>query len=337
MELLKNIGGSAAGMGLGMIGQWAGGWINKGYNEEQAEKAEKRKRSLMEWQATYNSPEEQVKRLKSAGLNPAMIYGQSGATGTMSDVQAPQAQVSTNDSATGMGLQVMMANKQMEVMESQANLNNTNADLARANTSGAQLDNIFKGIQNRIAGATEGTVIETANQGLEEIKTNIENMKKQGNLTDANIDKINTEIDNITVDTLLKESNISLNEVNKEQMRAAIRNMREQIALGKMSIQQGYVNIENQLLIAQLSNKTNISISELNNKTAKEIRELANENNIEVTNIQGAYSLKSIGDEYFKQLFGKKNSADNWEEHTTTTRKKGTTTTTKYGRRAKGF
>ena len=46
----------------------------------------------------------QMKRLKAAGLNPAMIYGQSGATGTMSDVQAPQAQVSTNDIASGMVL-----------------------------------------------------------------------------------------------------------------------------------------------------------------------------------------------------------------------------------------
>ena len=121
MGLLKNIGGTAAGMGLGMIGQWAGGLINKGYNGEQAEKAEKRKRSLMEWQAEYNSPVEQMKRLKAAGLNPAMIYGQSGATGTMSDVQAPQAQVSTNDSASGMGLQLMMAEKQMELIDSQIN------------------------------------------------------------------------------------------------------------------------------------------------------------------------------------------------------------------------
>ena len=79
MGLLNNIGGTAAGMGRGMIGQWAGGKINQGFNEEQAEKAEKRKRSLMEWQAKYNSPEEQVKRLKAAGLSPAMIYGQNGA------------------------------------------------------------------------------------------------------------------------------------------------------------------------------------------------------------------------------------------------------------------
>ena len=66
---------------------------------------------------------------------------------------------------------------------------------------------------------------------------------------------------------------------------------RQEIVLGHVAIldgipatfdkdQQGYVNIENQLLIAQLSNKTNISISELNNKTAKEIRELAHENNM---------------------------------------------------------
>ena len=62
MGLLKNVGGAAAGVGLGLVGQWAGGLINRDYNEEQAEKAEKRKRSLMERQAKYNSPEEQMKR-----------------------------------------------------------------------------------------------------------------------------------------------------------------------------------------------------------------------------------------------------------------------------------
>lgn len=135
MGLLGKVGNNATGIGLGLIGQWASGSINKNFNEEQAEKAEKRKRSLMEWQAKYNSPEEQMKRLKAAGLNPAMIYGQNGATGTMSDVQAPQANVSTNDGASGMGLQLMMAQKQMELIDSQINKNNADANKGKSETT----------------------------------------------------------------------------------------------------------------------------------------------------------------------------------------------------------
>ena len=180
MGLLKNIGGAAAGVGLGLVGQWTGGLINRDYNEEQAEKAEKRKRSLMEWQAKYNSPEEQMKRLKAAGLNPAMIYGQSGATGTMSDVQALQAQVSTNDGASGMGLQMMMAQKQMELIDSQINKNNVEANKTR----GVDTELVSVNIKNVMQDTNNKGVLQRLTS-LQADYQEVENMY-QKELTEAN-------------------------------------------------------------------------------------------------------------------------------------------------------
>ena len=211
MGLLSNVGSTAAGMGLGLIGQWAGGYINRSYNEEQAEKAEKRKRSLMEWQANYNSPEEQMKRLKAAGLNPAMIYGQNGATGTMSDVQAPQANVNTNDGASGMGIQLMMAQKQMELIDSQINKNNVEAN----KTQGVDTELVSANIKNVMQDTNNKVVL----QKLTSLQTDyqaIENMY-QKELTEANINEINAKVKYINQDTerLLLSNDITRSSKNE--------------------------------------------------------------------------------------------------------------------------
>lgn len=211
MGLLDNVGGNAAGMGMGLIGQWASGWINKDYNEEQAEKAEKRKRSLMEWQAKYNSPVEQMKRLKEAGLNPAMLYGQSGATGTMSDVQAPQANVSTNDGVSGMGIQLMMAQKQMQLIDSQINKNNVEAN----KTQGVDTELVSVNVKNVMQDTNNKGVLQRLTS-LQADYQEVENMY-QKELTEANIKEINAKVKYINQDTerLLLSNDITRSSKNE--------------------------------------------------------------------------------------------------------------------------
>lgn len=211
MGLLDNVGGNAAGMGMGLIGQWASGWINKDYNEEQAEIAEKRKRSLMEWQAKYNSPVEQMKRLKEAGLNPAMLYGQSGATGTMSDVQAPQANVSTNDGVSGMGIQLMMAQKQMQLIDSQINKNNVEAN----KTQGVDTELVSVNIKNVMQDTNNKGVLQRLTS-LQADYQEVENMY-QKELTEANIKEINAKVKYINQDTerLLLSNDITRSSKNE--------------------------------------------------------------------------------------------------------------------------
>ena len=111
----------------------------------------------------------------------------------MSDVQAPQAQVSTNDIASGMGLQVMMANKQMELIDSQINKNNVEAnktagadtDLTIINAKKVELENAYQVIQNDIEKATKDTVIETYSQALQKMEMETDAIILQNDIAEA--------------------------------------------------------------------------------------------------------------------------------------------------------
>ena len=73
------IAGSAGGIGMGLVS----GLFGLGANRKRAQESEKQRKwseSMWERQNAYNTPENQMKRLKQAGLNPALMYGQ-GTTG----------------------------------------------------------------------------------------------------------------------------------------------------------------------------------------------------------------------------------------------------------------
>ena len=149
--------------------------------------------------------------IKRAGLNPALIYGQSGATGTMSDVQAPQANVNTNNGASGMGLQMMMAQKQMELIDSQINKNNADANKTKGVDTelvGANIKNIMQDTSNKI-------VLQRLTS-LQADYQEIENMY-QNELTEANIKEIKSKIKYIEQDTerLLLSNDITRSSKNE--------------------------------------------------------------------------------------------------------------------------
>ena len=62
------------------------------------------------------------------------MYGQAGSTGTQQAVSGPQATVDTGDKAGGLGLQSMMMQKQMELIDSQVNKNNADANKGKSET-----------------------------------------------------------------------------------------------------------------------------------------------------------------------------------------------------------
>ena len=62
------------------------------------------------------------------------MYGQAGSTGTQQAVSAPQATVDTSDKAGGLGLQAMMMQKQMDLIDSQINKNNADANKGKSET-----------------------------------------------------------------------------------------------------------------------------------------------------------------------------------------------------------
>jgi hypothetical protein len=197
-----------------------------------------RRDNLADWhrQNIYNSPVEQMARLKEAGLNPALMYGKSGGTGqSMSPV--PKTEMATGvvpDLNTGLSYaQLELMKRQSENAESQTNLNTLKGATEAQNTALVKQQTAKTGAEAISAGETaklateltnaqlqaqlmqtQGTMAKTENikQATVESKNrvNVANSQLAINLkmsnaqvqnVQANINKINAELKKIGVDT----------------------------------------------------------------------------------------------------------------------------------------
>jgi len=98
-------------------------------------------KDLEMWQRqnAYNTPKQQMKRLKAAGLNPALMYGK-GTTGNANQMPGakfnnlePYYQATDLAATTAAGVQLSLANSQKQVLKSQALANIAKAGLDDAN------------------------------------------------------------------------------------------------------------------------------------------------------------------------------------------------------------
>lgn len=108
------------------------------------------------WLKTNYGP--QVEQMKKAGLNPALMYGMGGGGGqstnvTPGNVTGGNAPVGGGEVMSGMGMtsQLGLIEAQRKVLESQARLNNTEADKKEGvdtELGKTQIANLTQGIQN---------------------------------------------------------------------------------------------------------------------------------------------------------------------------------------------
>lgn len=135
--------GSFVGDILGIVGDVGMNLYNakvmKDINEQNhdwALQAENRERA-------YNSPEQQMLRLKKAGLNPNLIYGSGASTGNLNartaTAEAPQMSLSFLDRLRA-AREMKLQNKQMENIEAQTKLTETKTDIADAEARIAKHD-----------------------------------------------------------------------------------------------------------------------------------------------------------------------------------------------------
>jgi len=166
----KKIVAGAIAQGVGMIHQGVQGHVNHGRQKELMGIQQQNQMKLNEqgsrlqkkmWDETNYGA--QMKHIKDAGLNPSLMYGMSGGGGTTAGSQGGgQAQSGAVTNAPYMGMEALLLDKQLEVMDSQANKNNADAE----KTKGVDTNKVNTEIEN-IKADTQNVRTRTALMGLE--------------------------------------------------------------------------------------------------------------------------------------------------------------------------
>jgi hypothetical protein len=168
------------GIGAGMgVAQGITNNIGARKNQQQADR-----NNIKFWQMQnqYNDPVEQMTRLKKAGLNPNLVYGQSvgGATGQAGQVSPSKAAPFGIDAASG-------AMSALQAYQADAQVNNTNVDtleklqkvsvdkkflepMAREELNKMSLSNLQQHLQNKQLAPFVQTSVERAAEQLQTIK-----------------------------------------------------------------------------------------------------------------------------------------------------------------------
>jgi hypothetical protein len=93
------------------------------------QQADKQNIKFWEMQNAYNTPKMQMSRLKDAGLNPNLIYGNSANTGNAGAVAASKPAPYNFQDPTPTMLNALAVKSQIDLNESQAYKNNTDANI----------------------------------------------------------------------------------------------------------------------------------------------------------------------------------------------------------------
>lgn len=185
--------------------------------------AKNRRFALDMWnrQNAYNAPAAQMQRLKDAGLNPNMIYGNGEASaGNAGPVSMPAGRAVSIGDPVGRYAQIRNAmsqtsniDKMNQVYDSQIALNAANAVKATSQTKGFDIHNAF-------AQQTLADMIAT-------VKANLTNTTAKGAVLQETASKIAADI-NFT------NKRVGLIPVQADAIRAGIDNVRSQISLRAM-------------------------------------------------------------------------------------------------------
>lgn len=183
--------------------------LNRENNEFNAREAEKQRQAQANAQAQqerYNSEQSQVSRLKQAGLNPALLYGGATSSGGIGSMGSASASPSSY-TPTGQQLDLVGAiSSAADIDLKRAQIDNLNT-----NTQSQGEDVVSKSVQNKY-------VDSKSNVELLQMLQNLENLKKQGALSDKDLewydkikssalDQIKSQIDNWTSQSELNKAN----------------------------------------------------------------------------------------------------------------------------------
>jgi hypothetical protein len=120
---------SALGAILGLAGNIGSSLISNTGSKRRQQQADKQNVKFWEMQNAYNTPKNQMSRLKDAGLNPNLIYGNSANTGNAGAVAASKPAPYNIQDPIPTALNALAIKSQIDLNESQAYKNNTDANI----------------------------------------------------------------------------------------------------------------------------------------------------------------------------------------------------------------
>lgn len=173
------------------------------WNKEAAEQSQKYAKEMFD----YTGYENQVKQMKAAGLNPALLNGGSGSAG-----QAHGATVTPATAMQPMGLQVAL---QAQQVAAQTALTNAQAEKVRSETTEQKIENLV-GIGIDLA--KKVAEVRKSKKDTEEVEQKIENLKKTAEETEESIKLIKANIANKEVQTRIAQFEDDINKVIKSSV-----------------------------------------------------------------------------------------------------------------------
>lgn len=173
------------------------------WNKEAAAQSQEYAKEMFD----YTGYENQVKQMKAAGLNPALLNGGSGSPG-----QAHGATVNPATAMQPMGLQVAL---QAQQTAAQTALVNAQAEKTRSETTAQKVENLV-GIGVDLA--KKVAEVRKSKKDAEEVDQKIENLKKTAAETEESIKLIKANIDNKEVQTRIAQFQDDINKVIKSSV-----------------------------------------------------------------------------------------------------------------------
>lgn len=152
----------------------------------------------------YTGYENQVKQMKAAGLNPALLNGGSGSAG-----QAHGATVNPATAMQPMGLQVAL---QAQQVAAQTELTNAQAEKIRSETTAQKVENLV-GIGVDLA--RKVAEVRKSKKDTEEVEQKIENLEKTAEATEESIKLIKANVANKEVQTRIAQFQDDINNILK--------------------------------------------------------------------------------------------------------------------------
>jgi uncharacterized membrane protein YhiD involved in acid resistance len=177
--------------------------IQNEWNKDAAAKSQEYAKEMFD----YTGYENQVKQMKAAGLNPALLNGGSGSPG-----QAHGATVNPATAMQPMGLQVAL---QAQQTAAQTALINAQAEKTRSETTAQKVENLVGIGVDLVKKVTE---VRKSKKDTEEVEQKIENLKKTAEATEESIKLVKANVDNKEVQTRIAQFQDDMNRVIKSSV-----------------------------------------------------------------------------------------------------------------------